>query len=98
MSERFCPNCGKTLSESARFCKECGSRIDFQSTGKELAGYEEQEEGGLKVGIRSTNPFYSKSDELKEKILHPGLKPLQEKKNVVFREWKSSGNESSDYH
>ena len=98
MSERLCPNCRKALSENVRFCIECGSRIDFQSTRKELDGYEEQEEGGLKVGIRGTNPFYSKSDKLKEKILNSELKPFPEKKKKVLREGESLGSERIDNH
>jgi hypothetical protein len=38
------------------------------------------------------NPFYSKPDKLKDGILNPVLKPLPEKKKVVFREWNPSAD------
>ena len=97
MNERLCPTCRRTLSEGAKFCTECGSRIDFQSTRKELEGYAIQE-SGLRISRESTiaNPFYSKSNGLKEKISNPELKPLLEKKKVIFREWKAAIDENTD--
>ena len=94
MSERLCPTCRRTLSENAKFCTECGSRIDVQSTRKELEDYAVQE-SGLRIRRESTttNPFYLKTNGLKEKILNPELKPLPEKKKVIFREWKTTTND-----
>ena len=94
MSERLCPTCRRTLSENAKFCTECGSRIDVQSTRKELEDYAVQE-SGLRIRRESTttNPFYLKTNGLKEKILNPELKPLPEKKKVIFREWKMTTND-----
>ena len=90
MSERRCPTCRRPLSDEEKFCTECGSRIDIQSTRKELEDYKIKE-SGLKVSRESTtiNPFSSNASGLKEKILNPELKPLPEKKKVIFREWKT---------
>jgi hypothetical protein len=93
MGERLCPSCRKPLGEGAKFCTECGSRIDVDFTRKALDD-DVSDGNGLIISkdIQSVNPFYSKPDKLKDGILNPVLKPLPEKKKVVFREWNPSAD------
>lgn len=98
MSNGVCPSCKRTLSENAKFCTECGSRIDFQMTRKELEDSTIQEKGGLQIARTGavSNPFYTKCNNINDKIINPALAPLSEKKRLVFRNWEDIRGEEEE--